>query len=646
MSTKHSLLTTRDYYKPFQYAFAFKAYEQMQEMHWLPSEVPLHDDVADWNGKLSETEKNLLTQLFRFFTQADCFSDDTEILTSKGWKNFSEITKDDKVAQVNEDNTVTFVVPTHVISKDYNGKMLHFYSERKAVDFLVTPNHRIPYEYKGKKKIDVAKDIKLYQGKTLRITTNGLLENEWEELTPLQRISIAHQADGNTKNDITGEKIGGYKHRFSFTKERKIARFREILVSSGLNYEEIKEERKTGNYITFSIILPEKLSKSFEWVDLDKISPLWAKQFIEEVSNWDSHVDSYGRIHYTNTNKEAADVVQTVAMLGGIEATIYHRTDNRSDKFNDTFKMSIGNKKTLDGQHVIKNEVDYKGKVYCVTVPSGEILVRRNGKPVVSGNCDVAGGYRTRYMPAFGGHPEVAMMLWSFGVSEANHVHAYSQLLDTIGMAEVEYKAFQEFAEMKEKHEYLFGERVEKLSKKEALALDLAIFSAFGEGMQLFSSFAMLLSFPKRGLMKGMGTIVEWSIKDESHHVEYMTKLFRTFIEENPKIWTDEFKKLIYQACRDMVILEDKFIDLAFAQGAVEGLNADEVKKYVRYIADRRLNQLGLKGNYGVIKNPFPWLGEMLALPVHTNFFEGRGTEYNKGGIDGWDEVFTTGVSK
>lgn len=253
---------------------------------------------------------------------------------------------------------------------------------------------------------------------------------------------------------------------------------------------------------------------------------------------------------------------------------------------------------------------------------------------------DVAGGYRTRYQPAFGGHPEVAMMLSAFGTSEANHIDAYSQLLDTIGMAESEYKAFQDYAEMREKHEYLFGERAAKLTKRESLALDLAIFSAFGEGMQLFSSFAMLLSFQRRGLMKGMGTIIEWSIKDESHHVEYMIKLFHKFIEENPKIWTDEFKRYIYQACRDMVVLEDKFIDLAFEQGKIEGLDPDSVKIYVRYIADRRLNQLGLKSNYGIEKNPFPWLEEMLALPVHTNFFEGRATEYSKGEIDGWDEVW------
>jgi ribonucleoside-diphosphate reductase beta chain len=254
---------------------------------------------------------------------------------------------------------------------------------------------------------------------------------------------------------------------------------------------------------------------------------------------------------------------------------------------------------------------------------------------------DVAGGYRTRYQPAFGGHPEVAMMLSCFATSEANHIDAYSLLLDTIGMPELEYKAFQDYAAMREKHEYLFGSRHADLDEKAKLALDVAIFSAFGEGMQLFSSFAMLLSFPvKRGVMKGMGTIVEWSIKDESHHVECMVKLFHAFIRENQHLWTDDFKGRIYQAARDMVDLEDRFIDLAFEQGGIATITAEEVKRYVRYIADRRLNQLGLKSNYGVEENPFPWLEDLLALRVHTNFFEGRATEYRKGGIEGWDEVW------
>lgn len=257
-------------------------------------------------------------------------------------------------------------------------------------------------------------------------------------------------------------------------------------------------------------------------------------------------------------------------------------------------------------------------------------------------DCDVASAYLKKYIPAFGGHPEIAMMLSAFATSECNHQKAYSMLLDTLGFPESAFSAFQDYAEMKEKHEYLFEDRMKKLglSKKEALALDVAVFSGGAEGTQLFASFAMLLSFNNRGLLKGTGTVVEWSVKDENLHVEYMSKLFKVFIEENPKIWTDEFKRHIYQTFREIVDLEDKFIDLAFEQGPIEGITPESVKEYVRYIADRRLNQLGLKSNYGIDKNPFPWLDDMLALPVHTNFFEGRATEYSKQGLEGWDQVW------
>jgi len=255
------------------------------------------------------------------------------------------------------------------------------------------------------------------------------------------------------------------------------------------------------------------------------------------------------------------------------------------------------------------------------------------------GDVDVACAYRDRYMPSFK-HPEIAMMLYEFAASEANHVFAYSLLLDTIGMPETEYKAFHEFEQMRAKHGYLFNKRV-SWGPLGRLAQDIAIFSAFSEGMQLFSSFAMLMNFQRRGLMKGMSTIVEWSIRDESHHVECMTRLFRTFIEEHPRIWSDEFKASIYQACREMVGLEDNFIDLAFALGPVDGMTSDEVKTYIRFIADRRLNQLGLKSNYGIEENPLPWLDWIISAPTHTNFFEQRSTEYaSGGGTDGWEEAF------
>jgi ribonucleoside-diphosphate reductase beta chain len=150
----------------------------------------------------------------------------------------------------------------------------------------------------------------------------------------------------------------------------------------------------------------------------------------------------------------------------------------------------------------------------------------------------------------------------------------------------------------------------------------------------LFSSFAILLNFPRFGKMKGMGQIVTYSIRDESLHVEAMTKLFREFIQENIDIWTDDFKKEIYQACREMVTLEDKFLDLVFQMGDIEGLTKEEMKQYIRYIADRRLLQLGLKPNYGVKDNPLNWIDDVLGVE-HQNFFEGRATTYMKAGIKG-----------
>ena len=216
---------------------------------------------------------------------------------------------------------------------------------------------------------------------------------------------------------------------------------------------------------------------------------------------------------------------------------------------------------------------------------------------------------------------------------ESIHQHAYSLLLDTVGMPEIEYKAFAEYEAMADKHEYISSSPL-KIKDKHSIAKNLAIYSGFTEGLQLFSSFVILLNFPRFGKMKGMGQIVTYSIRDESLHVEAMTKLFREFIKENVDIWTDDFKKEIYSVCREMVKLEDKFLDLVFEMGDIVGLTKEEMKEYIRYIADRRLLQLGLKPNFEVSDNPLTWLDDVLGVE-HQNFFEGRSTTYMKAGLKG-----------
>ena len=245
---------------------------------------------------------------------------------------------------------------------------------------------------------------------------------------------------------------------------------------------------------------------------------------------------------------------------------------------------------------------------------------------------DVSSGYVDRYMRIFK-KPESRMMMGAFNNMESIHQHAYSLLLDTVGMPEVEYKAFSEYEAMADKHQYVDAVKVSKGDKK-SIAKALAVYSGFTEGLQLFSSFIILLNFPRFGRMKGMGQIITYSIRDESLHVEAMTKLFREFVQENIDIWNDDFKKEIYQACRDMVELEDRFLDLVFEMGDIEGLSKKEMQKYIRYIADRRLLQLGLKPNYEVKDNPLNWLDDVLGVE-HQNFFEGRATTYMKAGLRG-----------
>ncbi len=233
---------------------------------------------------------------------------------------------------------------------------------------------------------------------------------------------------------------------------------------------------------------------------------------------------------------------------------------------------------------------------------------------------------------------EVQMMLAAFSNIETVHIAAYSHLLDTIGMPENEYTAFLHYKEMKDKYDYMQGFNV---SSKTDIAKTLAVFGAFTEGLQLFASFAILMNFPRFNKMKGMGQIVTWSARDETLHTLSVIRLFRTFLDENPEVRTPELERELYKACDTIVTHEDAFIDLAFELGGVEGLEPDDVKRYIRHIGDRRLGQLGLQPLYRIERNPLPWMDQMLNGIEHTNFFENRATEYSKASTQGtWEEAF------
>ena len=243
---------------------------------------------------------------------------------------------------------------------------------------------------------------------------------------------------------------------------------------------------------------------------------------------------------------------------------------------------------------------------------------------------EVNDNYMERYSRVF--RPtEIKMMLASFSNMETIHIAAYALLLETIGMPDSEFSAFTQYKEMKDKHDYMQKFGVETDAD---ILRTVAMFGAFTEGLQLFASFAMLMNFPRFNKMKGMGQIVSWSVRDESLHCEGMIRVFHTLAAETGAL-TDEVKIDIIKLYRTIGRMEDAFIGLAFSMGPVQGMTAQDIKNYIRYIADWRLGQLKLPAIYGVKEHPIPWLSEILNGVEHANFFEQRATEYSKGATGG-----------
>lgn len=229
--------------------------------------------------------------------------------------------------------------------------------------------------------------------------------------------------------------------------------------------------------------------------------------------------------------------------------------------------------------------------------------------------------------------PEICMMASAFGAMETIHTVGYAYLNDSLGLDD--YSAFLQDPTAVAKLDNL--KKVKGKSKRD-IARSLAIFSGFTEGVNLFSSFAILMNFARFNLLEGVETIVSWSVRDESLHSEAGCWLFRTFVEENPDIWDDELKKEIYDAARLSVKLEDDFIENAFSLGKVRGLDPADLKNFIRMRANAKLYDLGLKSNWRNIDQEslkrMAWFDELSGGTKFTDFFSSRVTEYTRSGFN------------
>jgi ribonucleoside-diphosphate reductase beta chain len=231
---------------------------------------------------------------------------------------------------------------------------------------------------------------------------------------------------------------------------------------------------------------------------------------------------------------------------------------------------------------------------------------------------------------------EIKAMACAFADFESIHAEAYARLNEELGLDD--FEAFMEDEEAKAKIDRLVELPGDTLREK---ALSLAIFSAFTEGVNLFSSFAILMSFQLRNLMKGTGQIVEWSVRDESLHSKAGCWLFRTMMEEMSEL-NEGMEAQIYDACDLSVKLEFDFIDKAFEMGEIEGLNKNQLKNFIKERANQKLIELGYNPLYNDIDpnllKSMEWFGHLTSGKTHQDFFAGRVTDYSKSTAD-WSDL-------
>lgn len=323
----------------------------------------------------------------------NCVTPDTEVLTPNGWVRFDNLKPNTKVAQYNQDKTIEFVVPNAIIEKEIDEQVIHLKTKTGHIDSIVTKDHRVIYlNLDGQIKESTANEFNPNNLK--KIPVCGYAKGNLDELSWHEKFLVALQADGTIpKNRYNGSISGCVPVTFDLKKIAKKNRLKEILDNCKYEYTESEPDNRGHNQYYIKVPIENPIHKTFEnWVNFEEKSSTWCANFIDEVSKWDGSIrKDTGKIHYSSSYKSNTDIVQAAACLAGYKTYQFIQVDNRKDTYSDMYRLSINNEKTtISGQSLNKSYIDYKGKVYCVNVPSGMFLARRKNNVFITGNCHLA----------------------------------------------------------------------------------------------------------------------------------------------------------------------------------------------------------------------------------------------------------------
>jgi superfamily II DNA/RNA helicase len=328
-----------------------------------------------------------------FVAMDECFAPDVEILTGRGFVRFDALDDADQVAQVDPDtHEMTLVVPSRVIRRRHKGEMIHIEST-SGIDISVTPNHDLlVYRADGSWRKRTAADAKFSYMWRMRAAAGAGTGRS--ALTPWERLQTAFQADGNAHSKSSAA--------FSFVKQRKIKRFLQIMKDGGYAFNEVKD-RSDGSRRRFIVTGVPGLSKIMrEVLDYNDLSADACRALVDECIAWDGSDVSDSLGYYSSTVEDNTDYFQEVCIRAGLRARKTLQVDHRSDAFSDVHRLFIRlGEPTVDTQEFRKRVTDYDGMVYCVTVPTGCIVVRRSGKVVVIGNCHTFHDWADTFRPGY-----------------------------------------------------------------------------------------------------------------------------------------------------------------------------------------------------------------------------------------------------
>ena len=316
------------------------------------------------------------------------------------------------------------------------------------------------------------------------------------------------------------------------------------------------------------------------------------------------------------------------------------------------FKYEWAWKKYLDAcaNHWMPQEIQMSRDIALWKDPNGltddeRRLVKRNlgffvTADSLAANNIVLGTYR--HITA----PECRQYLLRQAFEEAIHTHAYQYIVESLGLDESEvFNAYHEVASIRAKDEFLIP-FIDTLTNPEfrtgtpeadqKLLKSLIVFACIMEGLFFYVGFVQILALGRQNKMTGAAEQYQYILRDESMHCNFGIDLINTVKAENPHLWTPAFREEMRQLMNTAVELEYRYAEDTMPRGVL-GLNAPMFKEYLRYISNRRCQQIGIEPLFAGANNPFPWMSEMIDLKKERNFFEARVIEYQTGGALSWE---------